>query len=116
MFELEAEPAGDGRLFGCPYPSDLRPDSDERPRVDAVPNPRVTGIVERLVRGAADARGSPVLPVAHLRFSGALAPHTEGEVVEAGAAAELPLADVDPESAERGRLLPVVSEKAAPVA
>ncbi len=114
VFDLSADLGVPETFYEVPYPSDLRLTADGRPDLRGFPNPAGVGLIAGLLQNASEARGFPVLPVAYLRFSGPLAPRDVAEIVPASPTAPLLLLDVDPASAERGKLYPVVARTLEP--
>lgn len=97
-------------FFDAPYPSDLRVDALGHPELAGFPNPKKLGVVDGLVQNAAEAVGFPVIPVAHFRFEGPVAPRSLDDLVAADVASPFLLVDIDASSKERGRLIPVIAE------
>ena len=114
VFALDADLASPDHFFDAPYPSDLRLDADGHPVLTGFPNPKSLAFAQGLVDNAAEARGFPVIPVAHFRFTAPLAPRTLDETLPADATSAILLVDVDPDSPEHGRLLPVVAQTLEP--
>jgi hypothetical protein len=110
VFEPEANLDDPAHFFDVPYPSDLRADEAGRPRLAGFPNPLSLPFVAGLVENAAETRGFPVIPVAHFRFTGELAPRSASELIPAQASSPILLIDIDDGSPDRGKLLPVISE------
>jgi hypothetical protein len=113
VLDLSADLHDPTHFYDVPYPSDLRLDADGHPDLAGFPNPAEVKTVADLVGEATSGKGFSVLPVAYLRFDGALGARVPSDVVAADAASPILLLDVDPASPERGRLYPVIAETLA---
>ncbi len=112
-FDLDGPLTGAG-FFDAPFPSDLRLDADGTLAYGGLPNNGGNALVEQL-RSLADGRvGAPTMPVAYFRFDVELPARAPSDVIAAAADAPLLLIDVDPDSPERGRLVPVVAQTFGP--
>lgn len=96
-------------FFAFPFPSDLRLDPDGTPDVADYPNPRNADILNDLRVVADDRPGWPVNPVAHFRFTAPLGPRSADDVIPAENTSPILLIDVDPDSPDRGALVPTVA-------
>jgi len=114
VMDLGADLTTPEHFYDLPYPSDLRVDAEGHPILDGFPNPSEVFILSGLVENAEQARGFPVIPVVHLRFTAPLAAQSSESVIVADAGSPVLLLDVDPESPERGRLVPTLAETAEP--
>lgn len=110
VFDLGADLTVSERFFDAPYPCDLRLDTEGHPMLDGFPNPKSLPMVEGLLRAAGEARGFPVIPVAHFRFTAPLSPRSPDELVAAEPSSPILLVDVDDASPERGKLVPVLAQ------
>lgn len=109
-FELSS-PLDTGPTFwDAPFPSDLRLTADGRPDLTGFPNPRKVPIVEKLLVNARVRHGFPLMPVAYFRFREAPPPRTPATVIPAAATEDAFLVDVDPDSPEKGALVPLVAQ------
>ncbi len=113
LFDLDGELAGD-TFFDHPFPSDLRLDADGTAAYAGFPNKGDNRLVTQLV-ALADARGGfPVMANAFFRFAAALPPRSPTELVPASADAPILYVDIDPDSPERGTLVPVLTQTLQP--
>ncbi len=110
VLDLGADLHDPAHFYDVPYPNDLRLDAEGHPDLAGFPNPGLVPTVDGLRAAAADAKGFPVLPVAYLQFSGPLAPVSEQDVLAADPSSTILLVDIDPESPERGALIPAVAK------
>ena len=99
----------DGRFFDAPWPSDARMTADGHVDFTGYPNPTaspliswVLGITERRTAHGQQAVG-------WFRFDGSLSPGDLDEVLGMDVQSPALLVDIDPDSPERGRLIPVVA-------
>lgn len=104
-----------GDFFAFPYPSDARRSSASGgPDLTGLPGLEVNAMFGDLARIAGDLDGYPTVPVAWFRTNAPLAPRVSTDVIEATDDAPIWLIDVDPDSDERGRRIPVVAETLTP--
>jgi len=108
-YELEADFGSETKFFEFPYPSDLRLTAKGTPDGNAFPNPLGKTLVAGLRGIVADRPGYPVVPGAYFKFSRALAPRVETDVIAADATSPILLVDCDESSPDRGRLVPTVA-------
>lgn len=113
VFDLDGELAGEA-FFDAPFPSDVRVDADGTPSYAGFPNKNGATIVTQLLTLADARRGAPMMPIAYFRFTRALPPRAAADVIAPGADAPILLVDVDPDSPERGDLVPVVATTFTP--
>ncbi|MCA9598996.1 MAG: hypothetical protein KC776_37055 [Myxococcales bacterium] len=114
LIDLSVDLSDPAHFFDAPYPSDLRLGADGHPNLDGFPNPNDIGILSGLLANAKEARGFPVIPVAHFRFTAPIAGRSVEDLVPADKTSPILLVDVDEASPERGRLIPVLAETPAP--
>src|SRR5690349_18242636 len=95
-------------FYRFPFPSDLRLTADGTPDLVGFPNLQMVDVVEGLRRTAALHQGFTVIPVGYFEFTGPIGARAEADVIPAQPDSPILLVDVDPDSPERGRLLPVV--------
>jgi hypothetical protein len=107
-FDLDAT-GDEDTYFNFPFPSDLRLLPDGKPDLEAYPNPRNLPILEDLLEAARDRHKWSVMPVAYLRFDAPLAPRDWRDVVPADPGSPVLLVDIDPDSPDRGALVPTVA-------
>jgi hypothetical protein len=108
-FELGA--AG---FYDSPWPSDLRLTERGTPDMAGIPAPLGVDLVSAIVAISDDRPGFPVTPVGWFRFGADVQARERVDVVAGQVGAPLMLVDVDPDSPERGRLIPVVAQTLAP--
>ncbi|MFO0548446.1 MAG: hypothetical protein U0271_08675 [Polyangiaceae bacterium] len=114
VFDLSADTTDPAAFYDVPYPSDLRLDAEGHPDLSGFPNPQSVSTVTGLAAAAHQANGFSSLSVAFLRFSAALAPRAETDIIAADPSSPILLIDVDATSPERGRLIPVVAKTLEP--
>lgn len=112
-FDLDGPLTG-AAFFDAPFPSDLRLDPDGTLAYGGLPNVGGNALIDQL-KSLADARvGAPSMPVAYFRFDVELPTRKPTDVIAAEASAPILLVDVDPDSPERGQLVPVVAQTFGP--
>ncbi len=109
VFELDQSLATPERFWDFPYPSDLRLTAEGTPDLAGFPNPKAIPLVSGLLPAAGEHLGFPMMPVTWMRFTAPLAARDPEAVIPADASSPILLADVDPSSPERGKLVPLVS-------
>lgn len=109
LLDLGADLHDPAQFWDQPYPSDLRLDAEGHPDLAGFPNPASVDNVSGLIGGASAREGFAVLAVGYLRFTGALAPRVESEVLPADPASPILLVDVGEDATTRGELVPVVA-------
>lgn len=114
VFDLDADLGTPEHFYDLPYPSDLRLDPSGRPDLAGYPFPRGNGVVAGVWRAAGRRPAFPTVGAAYFRFDGPLAARSARDPVAASADAPLLIVDVDPDSPERGRLLPAVASTLEP--
>ncbi len=113
VFDPEADLTNPENFYQLPYPNDLRLDAEGRPDLRGFPNPAQAPPVVGLVANASQNLGFSVIPVAHFRFTLPLSPR-DPETVLAGPSEPFALVDVDPDSPDRGKRIPVVVQTHQP--
>jgi len=113
-FDIAADFGADGAFFAFPQPSDLRVDGNGAPDLADFPNPTKKPTIDLLKAAVKDRRGASVLPIAYFQFDRALAPLEASDVIAAEAGGPILLVDVDPDSPERGKLVPTVATTLTP--
>jgi len=108
-FDLDGNITDSKTFFDFPFPSDLRLTPEGGPDLTGFPNPKDIVIVEDLLSAAADRKAFPTMPVAYFRFSEELGPRVQTDAVPATADAPVLLVDIDPDSPNRGQLIPTVA-------
>jgi len=114
VFDLKADLHDGAHFYDAPYPSDLRVDASGHPDLAGFPNPSNVKTVTDLATEAEDGVGFPVIPVAFLRFDGALTPRAPTDVIAADPTSPILVVDVDPASPEKGRLIPAIAQTLTP--
>jgi len=109
VFDLDADLSDQKAFYDVPFPSDLRLHADGTPDMSGYPNPRGIPVVEQVLTIASDRPGFPTMSVAYFRFTDPLAPLALTDPIPASTESPILLADVDPDSPERGRLIPTVA-------
>jgi hypothetical protein len=100
-------------FFAFTLPSDLRLDADGTPDLTGFPSSR-TSIVGDLLEVADTRPGWPTIPVAYFRFTAPLAPRDASVIFAPEASSPFLLLDVDPDSPDRGALVPTIATTLAP--
>ncbi|MCP4444421.1 MAG: hypothetical protein GY811_03630 [Myxococcales bacterium] len=108
VFDLAADTRFEGSFFDVPFPSDARL-LDGRPDLAGYPNPGDIKLLSDLVPLGEGRNGFSTNMASFFQFTGALSPRVETDVIAAEAASPILLIDVDPDSSERGRLIPTVA-------
>lgn len=107
-FDLARDLTTADTFWDLPWPSDLRLDAAGAPDLRGYPYPAGNPILGSLASVAAERPGFPTDTLAYVRFDGPIAAQDVRTPIFA-ADAPLLLLDVDPASAERGRLFPLVA-------
>lgn len=108
-FDLDGNITERKTFFDFPFPSDLRLTAEGGPDLTGFPNPKDIVIVEDLVSAAADRKGFSTNPIGYFRFSEELAPRVQTDPIPAATDSPVLLVDVDPDSPNRGKLIPTVA-------
>lgn len=112
-FALDVDLSTEGRFYDAPWPSDLRLDAEGHPIFDGFINEAArsdgTDPATNVLNIASDRPAWPTVAAGYTRFSGALSPLVETDVIPASVESPLMLIDIDPDSPERGRLYPMVA-------
>jgi hypothetical protein len=109
IVDLDVALDAPGTFYDFPFPSDLRLTAAGTPDLRGVPVSERSRIIEGLVAVAGEHPGFPVVPVGYMRFDGDLAPRAPDDVIPAASASPILLVDIDPDSPDRGALVPVVA-------
>ncbi len=99
----------ENRFYDFPFPSDLRLTKSGSPDLTGVPHPSAVAFWDSWIGLAMDRKAFPTIPVAYFRFTADLAPHDPANVIAAEKTSPILLVDIDPDSPERGRLIPTVA-------
>ncbi len=108
-FDLDGDVDQPATFFDFPFPSDLRLTEAGTPDMTGFPNPKNIPIVEDLLKVAGDRPGFPAMPIGYFRFDAPLSPHSQDDVIPAAVGSPVLLIDVDPDSPDRGQLIPTVA-------
>jgi len=109
-FDLAAPHDTYATFWDQPFPSDLRLNDDGTLDLAGYPNQRELPIVDALLEIARLHVGAPQMAISYVRFGVAVPERRHGDVIAGGLAGDVFLIDVDPDSPERGRTVPVVAE------
>jgi hypothetical protein len=109
LLDFNSDLTTENRFYDFPFPSDLRVTASGAPDLVGVPHPSSVAFWDDWVALAMDRRAFPTLPVAYFRFTAALAPLDSQAVIAADKTSPILLIDIDPNSPDRGRLLPIVA-------
>ncbi|MBK9264046.1 MAG: hypothetical protein IPM54_30120 [Polyangiaceae bacterium] len=109
LLDFESDLTTDARFYDFPFPSDLRLTAQGAPDYSGVPHPSTVAFWNDWTSLAMDRRAFPTVPVAYFRFTRSLAPLDHHNVVSADKTSPILLIDIDPDSPERGRMIPTVA-------
>lgn len=112
LLDFDQDLTTENRFYDFPFPSDLRLTANGAPDLNGVPHPTSVAFWNDWANLAMDRRGVSTLPVAYFRFSADLAPHDPQTIVAADKTSPILFIDIDPNSSERGRLIPTVASTA----
>ena len=96
-------------FFDFPWPTDLRLTPAGTPDFGGFVNPTGTSLLPGLEAIAEQRKGFPMVAAGYFRFNAAMAPENIGTVIPAAAVQSILLIDVDPSSASKDALFPVVA-------
>lgn len=105
LFDISLSNAGADAFYNFPFPSDLRRDADGTISMAGFPNPNRVPLVAGLVAAAEESTGFSSLSAAFFRFEAPVS-LVELEQIEALNTAPILIVDIDPESSQRGQLIP----------
>ena len=109
LFDLDGDWSADQRFYDFPFPSDLRLDADGHPVLDGFLNADDNFAVSGVLEIAPQRGGWATVPVGYFRFDAPLGELDVTQTIAPGPDAPLLLLDVDPDSPERGRAIPVIA-------
>jgi hypothetical protein len=109
LLDFETDLAIDNRFYDFPFPSDLRLTASGAPDFAGVPHASTVAFWNDWTALAMNRRAFPTIPVAYFRFTRDLAPLDYPAVIAADKTSPILLVDIDPDSPERGRLVPTVA-------
>jgi hypothetical protein len=112
LLDFEQDLTVENRFYDFPFPSDLRLTANGSPDLDGVPHPTTVAFWDDWVNLGMDRRGFSTLPVAYFRFTADISPQDPQSLIAADKASPILLIDIDPQSPERGRLIPTVAATA----
>ncbi|HRI68529.1 MAG TPA: hypothetical protein PK156_30080, partial [Polyangium sp.] len=112
LLDFENDLTTENRFYDFPFPSDLRLTVQGSPDLAGVPHPTTVAFWNDWASLAMDRRAFPTLPVAYFRFTADLAPLEPQTVIPADKTSPILLIDIDPNSPDRGRLIPTVAATA----
>jgi hypothetical protein len=107
-FDLTGEAGRSADFFDFPFPSDLRI-ADGTIDLTGYPNPRGNTTVANLLAIADEMKGWSAVSVAYFRFDAPVRASALDRVIAPGTSGPVLLVDVDPDSPDRGRLLPAIA-------
>ncbi|MGK7888816.1 MAG: hypothetical protein AB4042_05735, partial [Leptolyngbyaceae cyanobacterium] len=115
MFDLNADWTDPDQFYHFPYPSDLRLDDKGHPDLSGFPTfTGFIGFFKRLKTIASDRPKFPTTAAAYFRFNQPLSPQSPDQLIPTEPNAPLLLIDVDPDSPQRGQLMPIVASTPDP--
>ncbi|MCC6213392.1 MAG: hypothetical protein IT376_00870 [Polyangiaceae bacterium] len=103
-----------GAFYDFPFPSELRTDAQGRPILTGVPVAATSPAIANVLEIAGDQVGYPTVSTSYFRFDEPVAEQDPWAPRPGAQGEPLLLVDVDPESPERGALVPVVAATLAP--
>lgn len=113
-FDLEAELTNQDDFYNLPYPNDLRLTPDGNPDLTGFPIPDNNIFAESIKSIADDSLGFPTNTAGYFRFNFPVAPQDFDNVIAADADSPILLIDIDPDSPNRGNLIPTVASTFRP--
>lgn len=108
-FDLEADLTNQDSFYNIPYPNDLRLNADGSPDLTGLPIPDNNIFAKSLKSIAGDREGFPVNSAGYFEFNLPVAQQDVNEVIAADTDSPILLIDIDPDSPNRGELLPTVA-------
>ncbi|MEM9213638.1 MAG: hypothetical protein AAGD25_04755 [Cyanobacteria bacterium P01_F01_bin.150] len=113
-FDLNANFYDSDQFYNFPYPSDIRL-VDGKPNLSGFPVfPKLIGFFKRFKTIASDRPAFPTTAAAYFRFSQPLSPQDPDRLIDRDADAPILLLDIDPDSPDRGEIIPIVASTPAP--
>lgn len=109
MLDFASDLTTENRFYDFPFPSDMRLTSAGAPDLNGVPHPVTVEFWNDWANLAMDRRAYPTVPVAYFRFTADLGAQDEQTVIPADKTSPILLIDVDANSSDRGKLIPVVA-------
>lgn len=113
-FDLEADLTKQNKFYNLPYPNDLRLNEDGTPDLSGFPIPDDNTLVQSIKSIADDNPGFSTNTAGYFRFNLPIASQDIDEVIPANTDSPILLLDIDPDSPNRGELLPTVASTFRP--
>ncbi|AFY56537.1 hypothetical protein Riv7116_4103 [Rivularia sp. PCC 7116] len=113
-FDLEADLTNEDNFYNLPYPNDLRLTPDGNPDLSGFPIPDNNIFAESIKSIADDSPGFPTNTAGYFRFNFPVATQDFDDVIAADTDSPILLIDIDPDSPNRGELLPTVASTFRP--
>ena len=113
-FDLEADLTNQDNFYNLPYPNDLRLNPDGSPDLTGFPIPDNNIFAESIKSIADDSLGFPTNTAGYFRFNFPVASQDFDDVIAADTDSPILLIDIDPDSPNRGELLPTVASTFSP--
>lgn len=110
VFDLGSAHDTPETFWDQPFPSDSRLTPEGAPDMTGFFTNGPGALGTQIVESIAYRKGWAQMPVGYFRFDGELAPRIETDTIAAAVTSPFLLVDVDPDSAERGKLFPVVAK------
>jgi len=108
VFDLAVSTAEQGHFYDVPFPSDVRL-NEGRPNLAGYPNPGDIKLLSDLVPLGEARDGFSTNMASYFRFTAPLVARVETDVIAADPTSPILLIDIDPNSPERGALIPTVA-------
>ncbi len=113
-FDLEADLSRENSFYNLPYPNDLRLNPDGSPDLSGFPIANNNIFAQSLKSIAGSSPGFPTNSVGYFRFNLPVAPQDWNQAIAADTDSPILLVDIDPDSPDRGQLLPTVASTFRP--
>ena len=113
-FDLGADLSRENSFYNLPYPNDLRLNPDGSPDLSGLPTPDNDIFAQNLKSIASSSPGFPTNSVGYFRFNLPVAQQDFNQVIAADTDSPILLVDIDPDSPDRGQLLPTVASTFRP--
>ncbi len=113
-FDLEADLNNENKFYNLPYPNDLRLNPDGSPDLSGFPIPDNNIFAKSIKSIAGSNSGFPVNSAGYFQFNLPVARQNIDDVIAADIDSPILLIDIDPNSPNRGELLPTVASTFRP--
>ncbi len=113
-FDLETDLTNQDNFYNLPYPNDLRLNPDGTPDLTGFPIPDNNIFAESIKNIADDNTGFPTNTAGYFRFNFPVSTQDFDDVIPAETNSPILLIDIDPDSPNRGELLPTVASTFRP--